>query len=72
MQLDYDDREEINIGAIAIEQLLPEAKQRITEKALLDEDYMAICKRVSSGGKIDEHFEIKVDLLCWKHRLFVP
>jgi hypothetical protein len=29
MQLEDDEREEINIGAIAIEQLLPEAKGRI-------------------------------------------
>jgi hypothetical protein len=72
MQLDYDDREEINIGAIVIKQLLPEAKERNKEKALLDEDYMAICKQGGSGGKIDEHFEIKGDLLCWKNRLYVP
>jgi hypothetical protein len=72
MKLDDDGREEINIRAMAIEQLLPDAQERIKEKALLDEDYMAICKQVSSGGKIDEHFEIKGDLLCWKNRLYVP
>jgi len=72
MQLDDDTREEINIGAIIFEQLLPEAKQRIREKVLLDEDYIAICKQLSSGGTIDEHYEIKDDLLCWKNRLYVP
>jgi hypothetical protein len=71
-QLDDDDCEEIDIGAIAIDQLLPEAKERIKEKALLDEDYIAICKQLSSGGKIDEHYTIKNDLVCWKNRLYVP
>ena len=54
-QLDDEDREEIRIGAIAIEQLLPEAKERIKENALLDKGYVAICKQLSSGGKVDEH-----------------
>jgi len=72
MQLDDDNREEINIGAIMVEQLLPEAKERIKEKALLDEDYTAICKQLSSGGKINEHSEIRDDLLYWKNRLYVP
>ena len=71
MQLDDDNREEINIGAILVEQLLPAAKERIKEKALLDEDYTAICKQLSSGGKIDEHYKIRDDELCWKNRLYV-
>ena len=37
-----------------IEQLLPEAKARIKEQGLLDEDYIAICRQISSGGKIYE------------------
>jgi hypothetical protein len=72
MQLDDDDCEGIDIGAIAIDQLLPEANERIKEKALLDEDYIAICKQLSSGGRIDEHYGIKGDLLYWKNRLYVP
>jgi hypothetical protein len=58
MQLDDDDREEISRGAVAVEQLLPEAKERIKEKAMLDEDYVAICKQLWSGGKIDEYYEM--------------
>ena len=72
MQLDNNNPKEINIGAIAIEQLLPEAKERIKENALLDEGYIAICKLLSSGGKIDEHYEIQDRLLCWKNRLYSP
>jgi len=29
---------------------------------MLDEDYIAICKQLSSGGKIDNHYEIKDEL----------
>jgi hypothetical protein len=72
MKLDEDECEEICIGAIAMEQLLPEAKERIKQKALLDEDYIAICRQLSSGGKTSEHYDIKDDLLCWKNRLYVP
>jgi hypothetical protein len=72
MQLDDNIREEIIIGAIAIEQLLPEAKERIEEKALCDSDYIAICRQLSNGGKTDEHYEIKDELLYWKNRLYLP
>jgi len=72
MQLDDDDREGINIEALAVEQLLPEAKETLKEKAMLDEDYLAISRQISSGGKVDKHYEIKEDLLCWKNRLYVP
>jgi hypothetical protein len=72
MQLDNDDREEINFGAMAVERLLPEAKGRIKEKAMLDEDYVAICAQFSSGGKIDESYEVKDYLLYWKNRVYAP
>jgi hypothetical protein len=72
MTLENDDYEEINIGGIAVEQLLPEAKERIMEKALLDEDYVKMCKQLSCGRKIDKHFEIQEELLGWKNRLSIP
>jgi hypothetical protein len=72
MQLEDGDPEEINIGAIKVEQQLPQPKERIKEQALLDEDYVAICRQFSSGGKIDECYEVKDDLLSWKGRLYVP
>jgi hypothetical protein len=72
MQLDDNVCEQILIGALAIEQLLPEAKERIKEKALLDEEYISICKKLKNRGLCDVHYEIKDDLLCWKNRLYVP
>ena len=72
MELDDTDYEEINVGAIQVEQLLLQAKERISQKALLDNDYVALCRQLNSAGKIDEYYSIKDDLLCWKHRLYVP
>ena len=62
----------IRIGAIEVDQWLPEAMEWIQEKALLDEDYMAICRQLSSGGNIDKGYEIRNDLLCWKNRGHAP
>jgi hypothetical protein len=53
MQLDETEIGCINIGAIDIEQLSPEAKERIKEKALLDEEYRTICKQLLSEGNMD-------------------
>jgi transposase InsO family protein len=72
MQINENDQEQIFIGALAIEQLLPEAKERIKEKALLDEEYVSSCKQRSKGAISDEHYAIKDNLLCWKNRLSVP
>jgi hypothetical protein len=72
MQLDDDDREIIMIGAIEVEQLLLEAKEQMKEKALLDEGYLGICRQLSSGGNVDNHYGIQDKLLCWKNRIYVP
>jgi hypothetical protein len=72
MELDFDDDfESIQIAALDMHQLLPEAKERIKEKAMLDEKYRELCKQVLSGGNIDKGFEIKNELLCWKNRIYV-
>jgi len=42
------------------------------KNAMLNEDYITLCRQLSSGKKIDEHFDIKDDVLCWKNRLYVP
>jgi hypothetical protein len=57
-----------------VDLLLPDAKECIKQKALLDEKYLDICKKVHEGkGKeIDEQFTIEDDLLCWKKRIYVP
>jgi len=73
MDLDTnDDYESIQISAIDVDQLLPEARDRIQEKAMLDEKYMQLCKQVSTGGNIDKSFSISNELLCWKNRISVP
>jgi len=64
--------ESIQIPAIEVEQLLPEAKEKIKEKAMLDDKYRELCNQVSLGGHIDKGFAIKEELLCWKNRIYVP
>jgi hypothetical protein len=49
MELDLDDGiESIQIAALDVAQLLPEAKETIMEKAFLDEKVRELCKPVSS------------------------
>jgi hypothetical protein len=39
---------------MAVELLSPEAKERIEEKAMLDNKYQEICKQVSAGRNNDK------------------
>jgi hypothetical protein len=55
-----------------VEQLLPEAKERIEEKARLDGKYRELCKQVLSGGNINKGFSILNKLLCWRNRIYIP
>lgn len=55
-----------------MDQLLPKARERIKEKAMLDEKYRELCKQVTIGGNIDKGFSISNELLCWKNRSYVP
>jgi hypothetical protein len=72
MELVCDEYEAIQILAIDVDQLLPEARERIKEKAMLDEKYREWCKQVTVGGNIDKGFSISNELLCWKNRIYVP
>jgi len=73
MDLDVSDEyETIQIAAIDVDQLLPEAKEKIKEKAMLDEKYEDLCKQLSPGGNIDRNFTLANELLCWKNRIYVP
>jgi hypothetical protein len=56
---------------MAVELLLPEAKERIEEKAVLDNKYRDICKQVSMGGNVDKDYSIRDKLLCWTNRTYV-
>jgi len=73
--MDLDDNDEsgsIQISAMDMEQLLPEATEAIKEKALLDEIYRDLRKQVSAGKNTDGNFTILNELLCWKNRVYVP
>jgi len=73
MELDLNDGiESIQVSAIEMEQLLPEAKEMIKEQAMLDDKYRELCKQVALGGNIDKAFAIKDELLCWKNPIYVP
>jgi hypothetical protein len=48
MQIKVNKIDVINIGAMDVKQLSPEAKEHIKKKALLDQDYQTICKQHSS------------------------
>jgi hypothetical protein len=72
MEIDLDGYESIQISAIEVDLLLPEARERIKEKAMLDDKYRELCKQVLIGGNIDKSFSITNELLCWKNRIYVP
>jgi hypothetical protein len=73
MAIDLDNGyETIQISAIDVDQLLLEAKERINEKAMLDEKYRELCKQVSKDGNIDKNFAIIKDYLRWKNRIYAP
>jgi len=64
MQIEEDDIEVMSIGAMDVEQLLPEAKERIREKAMPDEDCRATCKQLKSGGNVHKEYGIHGEILC--------
>jgi hypothetical protein len=64
--------ESIQISPIDEDQLLPEARERIKETALLDENYRNRCEQDMAGGNIDRGYSITNKLLCWKNRISVP
>jgi hypothetical protein len=72
MEIEDDDFQEICIGAMEVELLLPEQKQKIMDDAALNESYRSICKLVTKGNNADENYQIIDDLLCWKGRLYAP
>jgi hypothetical protein len=73
MELDLDGSyKSIQISAIDVDWLLQDARERIKEKAMLDEKYRELCKQVTTGGNIDKSFAILNELLCWKNKIYVP
>jgi hypothetical protein len=73
MELDFsDDLESLQISTIEVDQLLPEARKGIKEKAMLDEKYRELGNEISTGGNIDKRFSILNELICWEDRIYVP
>jgi len=72
MQIEDEVFDCINIGAMDVERLLPEAKERSKEKALLNKDYWTMCKQHVSEGNVHEEYGIYDERLCWKNRAYVP
>jgi hypothetical protein len=73
MELHLDEAfKSIQIVSLNLEQLLPEAKERIRQRAMIDDKYRNLCKQVSIGGNINKNFTIKDELLCLKKRVYVP
>jgi hypothetical protein len=71
MELDLDaDFETIQISAIEVEQLLPEANEMFKEKAMLDDQYRELCKQVTTGGNNNKGISINNELLCGKNRMY--
>jgi hypothetical protein len=44
-----------------VDQLLPEAKERIKEKHIFGERYRELYKQVPSGGNIDKSFQYQMN-----------
>jgi len=72
MEIEDDESQEIYIGVMEVESLLPEQKQRIINDALADDLYKSICKEVAKGKNIDTNYELIDDFLCWNGRLYAP
>jgi hypothetical protein len=72
MELDLDGYESIQILAMEVDLLLPQARESIKEKAMLNEKYRELCKQVTIGGNIDKSFSITDELVCRKNRIYVP
>jgi hypothetical protein len=72
MELDTNKYKSIQISAIEVDQPLPEARERIKEKATLENKYRELCKQVTTGGNMDKSFTIANKLLCWKNSIYVP
>jgi hypothetical protein len=72
MELDLDGYESTQVSTIEVDRVLPEARQRIKKKGMLDEKDRELCKQITTGGNIDKSFSITDELLCLKNRMYVP
>jgi hypothetical protein len=71
MLIEEDDIECIYISGLDVEPLLPEATERIKEKAMLDDKYREICKPLTAERNVDKDYAIKDELLYCRNRVYV-
>lgn len=72
MEMEMEEYQSIQISALEVDLVLPEARERIKEKAMLDVKYRELGKPVTKGGNINKNFSIMNELLCWKNKMYVP
>jgi len=72
LELEEDQFGIIDIGAMEVETLLPEAKERIIQKAELDPKYREIRSKVQSEEHEDRHFSMDSNMLGGMNRIYVP
>jgi len=64
MEVEDDDYNTIDIGAIDVDQLLPAQKERIIQDAKLDAQYKEMCKAEGKRNTVDSIYSIEDNLLC--------
>jgi hypothetical protein len=72
MDIGREEYKSVQISEIEVDLLLPEAREKIQEKAMLDGKYRELCEQVLKDGNINKDFSITDELLCWKNRIYVP
>lgn len=72
MEIEDDNYDTIEIGAIEVDQLLLEQKETIMQDAKLDDQYKEISNARGNSNKVESNYSIEDNLLCWKNRSFAP
>jgi len=72
MEIDDDEYDVIEIGAMAIAKMDPAQKELMKQDALQDEDYRAWCTALTRGENITKEYSMDQGLLCWKRRVYAP
>jgi len=72
MEIDDDEYEVIEIGAMEIAKMDTVQKELLKQDALQDEDYIALCKATNKKENIAKEYSIDQELLCWKGRVYAP
>jgi len=64
MEIDDDEYETVEIGAIEIAKMDQAQKESLKQDALQDEEYTALCKATVKGENISKECSMDQDLLC--------